>query len=88
MKIELEFHDAITDPPKENGQYLIIMKYSGIDACTYSIQCWANNLYKIDKWDFYKERNKSGWYGYDSEYGHYKIDSVLKWAKLPKITEK
>ena len=86
MKIELEFHDAKSDPPKKNGQYLTIIKYGGIDSYTYGIYCWASNLYKVDHWDFGKERGKSGWYEYDSEYGYYKIDNVLKWAELPKIT--
>lgn len=86
MKWELRWHDAKSDPPKKVDKYLCIVEYSGGHRA-YSVESWSKDLYKVDEWDFGKCRGKSGWYGYDSEYGYFEIDNVVKWAELPKIPE-
>ena len=37
---------------------------------------------KVDRYDF-KGRWKNAWYEYDSEWGHYTVDSVTHWMPLP-----
>lgn len=83
----IDFHNAITDPPKKDGKYLVIYKFFISSDSTYSIAHWANNLYKVDKWDFNRKRGKAGWYDYDSEYGYFERDHIVAWAELPEIPE-
>lgn len=69
--------DAKTNPPKEQGKYLCAMGSFCIDICSYAL-----NLEKVDEYDFYKQK-RSGWYQYDSEYGHFERDDVTHYMPLP-----
>lgn len=68
-----------TGNPQKNGKYLVTTKDNSVRILNY-----ATDLYKIDKYDFYNDKGKSGWYGYDSEYGYYEwLDKPIAWAELP-----
>lgn len=69
--------DAKTNPPKEQGKYLCAIGRFCIDICSYAL-----NLEKVDECDFYKQK-RSGWYQYDSEYGHFERDDVTHYMPLP-----
>lgn len=71
--------DAKTNPPTEQGKYLCAMGRFCIDICSY-----AFNLEKVDECDFYRQR-RSGWYQYDSEYGHFERDDVTHYMPLPDL---
>lgn len=44
---------------------------------------FANDLYKIDKYDFARRKGEHGWFCYDYEHGRcYDVD-VLAWMPLP-----
>ena len=68
-----------TGNPPKNGRYLVTL------CCRVDILNWANDLYKVDEYDFAFDKGKSGWYNYDSEYGYYdiKYDKPIAWAELP-----
>lgn len=75
--------------PDKDGQYLCIV---GVRGVYYSqvILSFAKDLYKIDTYDFAKYKNKkdrSGWYGYDSEWGYYSRVDVFAWCELPEMPE-
>jgi len=42
---------------------------------------YATDLHTIDEYDL--PDNKSGWYGFDSEYGYYEQTEVTAWMPLP-----
>ena len=65
--------------PTEEGQYLLANKHSG--GVYYHVASWSNNLYKVDKYDFYDKKKKSGFYKLDSEYGYIET-SCSAWAKI------
>lgn len=44
---------------------------------------FANDLYKIDKYDFARRKGEHGWFCYDCEYGCYYDVDVLAWMPLP-----
>lgn len=64
--------------PKKNDRYLCVLENRVITICSF-----ARNLKKVDKYDF--NSNKSGWYDYDSEWGHYEISNVTHWKPLPEL---
>lgn len=70
--------------PEKDGGYLcqIHSFYCDmIEVCRFS-----NNLFKVDKYDFYEYRGrkkKKGFYGYDGEWGYYEINNVIAWMPLP-----
>ena len=67
--------------PEKNGDYLCCSSGMAIITCGF-----ANELYKVDEWDFcdYKGKSKKrGFYDYDSEYGYYEVDNVVAWMPLP-----
>ncbi len=68
------------DKPRKNGTYFVITKSRF--GTYYDILNFAKNLYKVDNYDFYNSK-RSGWYKYDSEYGHYEVINVVLWAELP-----
>ena len=47
------------------------------------IMCYAQDLYRVDEYDFCDQKGKAGWYVYDSEYGYYSRDDVIAWMPLP-----
>ena len=66
------------EPPKKDGRYLVWC--DRVEIANY-----ADNLYKVDKYDFYdfKGKKRAGWYIYDGEYGYLELDNVLGWQELP-----
>ncbi len=64
----------------EDGSYLVAIK-SIVGEPRISIRSFAKDLNKVDEFDFPK--HKCGWYGYDSEYGHWEDTDVIAWMPLP-----
>ena len=66
--------------PEQDGKYLVFEQSGGrtmIDTLRF-----AKDARKIDRYDFGR-RWKNAWYGYDSEWGHYTVNSVTHWMPLP-----
>ena len=66
--------------PEEDEKHLVFEQSGG--RTNISILWFAKDARKVDKYDF-KGRWKNVWYGYDSEWGHYTVDSVTHWMPLP-----
>lgn len=67
----------------EDGQTCLVTT-KGLLGDTYcEIKTYSNNLYKIDKFEFYDKENVSGFYNYDSECGYYEDADVIAWLPLP-----
>ena len=66
--------------PEQDGKYLVFEQSSG--RTNTSILRFAKDARKVDRYDF-KGRWKNAWYEYDSEWGHYTVDSVTHWMPLP-----
>ena len=71
--------------PEKDGQYLCVcsaFQYSS----PYIITSWfSENLYKVDKYDFFNRKGKSGFYEYDSEWGYFEHNNVTHWMPLPEL---
>ncbi len=63
-----------TEPPTEEGAYLI---YTGIGA--FDFANYSKDLYKVDKYDF---KHRAGWHKYSSEWGFYEV-TVIAWTNIP-----
>lgn len=79
--MELKWHNAETDPPKTNGQYLALSYFA--NQYLYRVLRYATDLYKVHDSDFYSKKGKAGWYDSDSEWGYYEHDGVKWWMELP-----
>ena len=66
--------------PEEDGKYLVFEQSNG--RSNTSILRFAKDARKVDRYDF-KGRWKNAWYEYDSEWGHYTVNSVTHWQYLP-----
>ena len=66
--------------PEEDGKYLVFEQSNG-RTCTEVLR-FAKDARKVDKYDF-KDCWKNTWYEYDSEWGHYTVNSVTHWMPLP-----
>lgn len=66
--------------PDLNGRYWVTIEYP--DRRVVEAVNFAKNLSKVDRYAF-KGDTGSGWYVYDSEYGHYTINNVIAWQPLP-----
>lgn len=75
-----EWHDAMTDPPKKNGRYLV--KHYILNTIYYDVVDYATKLSDIDYFDF-EGKNYSGWYVYDSEWGFCEDKGVIEWGFVP-----
>ncbi len=71
------------DKQPPNGQYLVCKLLYG-SVCGYDVGTYAEDLSKIDKYDFPAKQYKGvgGWFDYDSETGYYQTN-VYAWMKLP-----
>lgn len=75
-------------PTNEKHEYLV--KSKGIlGRVCYDTYSWANNLSKVDEWDF-KDMEEDGFYYFDSECGFCNIevrdrDSELYWVDLTEL---
>lgn len=74
--------DAKTNPPKEQGKYLCAVESGYHQICGYAL-----NLEKVDEYDFYRQK-QSGWYQYDSEWGYFERDDVTHYMPLPELPER
>ena len=72
----------VSEKPSKNGGYLCSARFNDnyIGVC---IANYADDLYKVDDFDFHDKKGISGWYDYDSEYGYYEMESVIAWMPLP-----
>ena len=80
-----KWNDAVKNPPKKAGQYLVVYKY----FCYRDIRVipYSMNLKKLDDYDF-ADADHPGWYKYDSESGYYEVsDGVVCWQDLPPMPE-
>lgn len=68
--------------PKKNGKYLCFKVNNVLPGGYVRIYFFANNLKKVDKYDFY-DANRNGWYDYDSEWGYYEVSNITHWMPLP-----
>ena len=68
--------------PTENGDYLVTKDSFGVRYIA-SVS-WANDLNKLDKYDFPVEDYKgvSGFFDYDSESGYYEVSNAVAWCKV------
>lgn len=74
--------------PKKNDRYLVICGSPLIKPYIKILE-FSNDLYRVDKYDFYKYKGRkvAGWFDYDSEYGYYEWNNVTAWTELPEIPE-
>lgn len=70
--------------PEEDGKYLVFEQNNG--RTNTSILRFAKDARKVDRYDF-KSRWENAWYEYDSEWGHYTVDSVTHWMPIPEPPE-
>ena len=68
-------------PKGEAERYLVAADFMAYGLWV-SICYYADNLEEVDEYDFSGERH-GGFYGYDSEYGHYEKNGVKYWMPLP-----
>lgn len=66
--------------PNENGKYLCLCE-GLFNLPYYDVVNFIDCLEKLDTYEFYGIK-RSGWFGYDSEYGYYEQD-VTHWMPLP-----
>lgn len=80
-----KWNDAIKNPPKKAGKYLVVYRcfhYRDIRVISYTL-----NLKSVDEYYFVDE-DRPGWYRYDSERGYYEVsDDVVCWQDLPPMPE-
>lgn len=70
----------VKDSKKPQDREQVIVRLGNDSYC---LANYAKDLYKVDKYDFYQERGKAGFYCYDTEVGYYPLDGVVKWMKIP-----
>lgn len=58
--------------PTEEKQYLCCSMYT--DKPFFKVLYWSNNLYEVDKIEFYNCKGRSRFYDYDPECGYYESD--------------
>ena len=84
----MAWHDAKTDPPTKDGEYLTFSRTNYNDGI-YRCISWTKDLYKLDDYEFYdlrRKKDRSGWYDYDGEYGILTVD-VDYWTERPEPPE-
>ena len=71
--------------PEEDGDYLVLYYTPSAykPYYTYDVTSFANDLYRIDKYDFSDKKEQKGWYYCDQEYGFCEDNSVYAWMPLP-----
>lgn len=67
--------------PEKDGEYLCQREIYGNYAM--EVLSFSNNLYKVDKYDFFDCKDKKGFYGYDSECGYLEYSKIEAWMPLP-----
>ena len=70
--------------PEEDGEYLVLYYIrSRYKPYIYDVMSFANDLYKIDKYDFPDKKGQKGWFYCDPEYGLCEYNNVYAWMPLP-----
>lgn len=64
------WHRTAIEKPIIEKEYLCCKEDRFIGKPIFYILDWSNDLYKVDSFDFADKKGKSGFYIYDSEYGH------------------
>ena len=64
--------------PDDRKRCLVTFEAEHVD-----IMYYAQDLYRVDKYDFCDKKDKAGWYDYDSEWGYHSRDDVIAWLPLP-----
>lgn len=70
--------------PEEDGDYLVLYyTRSQYKPYMYDVMSFANDLYKIDEYDFCDKEGQKGWFYCDREYGYCEDTGVTAWMPLP-----
>lgn len=69
--------------PNKNGKYLVTVRGLMGEYVKVETIYYAEDLYKIDKFDFIDKQGVAGWYFFESEWGYYEFDNVVAWMPLP-----
>lgn len=68
--------------PEEDGRYLTLYPLKTKPRIwRHKVYGFAKDLVEVDKYEF--NEHKSGFYGYDGEYGYYEDKDVTHWMPLP-----
>lgn len=67
--------------PEKDGRYLVFKRHW--NNTWFDVLGFAKNGERVSKYDL--ENAKDVWYGYDSEYGYFSVDSVTHWMPLPEV---
>lgn len=65
--------------PEKDGRYLVFKQNFAFPW--FDVLGFAKNGESVSRYDL--ENAKDVWYGYDSEYGYFSVDSVTHWMPLP-----
>ena len=65
----------------KNGDRVLCSYYGVLEQITRIVN-FSDCLEDVDKYEFF-EAKRSGFYGYDSEYGYYEINDVTHWMPIP-----
>jgi hypothetical protein len=68
--------------PTEEGQYLVIINF--MKRSFYEVAKFTLDLSKINKHDS-DLNGKSGFYGYEDDWGYFVHKDIVAWAELPEI---
>ena len=80
------WHDVKTDPPKEDGTYLVCRYPFYHPEGEVTTSNYALNLRKVDDLEFEEER--PGWWYYNDEWGFKEEGPFDYWMPLPKTPKK
>ena len=70
--------------PEEDGEYLVLYyTRSKYKPYVYDVMSFANDLYKIDDYDFFDKKGQKGWFYCDREYGFCEASNGYAWMPLP-----
>ena len=69
----------VTEPPKEDGKYLVYIKFFG--SSSIEAICFAHHGNDVDDYDLHDMKNV--WYDFDAEYGFVPCLGVTHWMPLP-----
>lgn len=78
----MKWHDAITDPPKEDGEYLAYIDDGSFPF--YEVMTYDKEAYRKDTNDFWSLERVPGWYYEFPDCGTCDCSYVKYWMELPK----
>ena len=71
--------------PDKEGKYLCVDCSQMVGKPFIRILSFSNDLHEIDEYDFCSDKGKSGFYGYDGEWGYYSAENITHWMPLPEL---